>query len=318
MSKKNTEKKTGQLYGNLFTAYDDHAYRNSFELFRKRFEANRFPVKWFKNKICLDGGCGGGRYCLALSALGTKRVYGIDISESAIKDARKRARKLNIANVDFRVASVENIPFDDKSFDSAIVSGVLHHVVNPEKAMSEISRVIKSHGMLYMLVYATEGVWWPLVQILRPLAFTIGFDLMDRAVSRAGLPVNKRRIYLDDLFVPRIDFYTWDRLKCLLERHGFNKITRWKKGRFDHEDSLESYYADLKGFLAIFQAGRDANIPESSKFSRIFDSGVLACEGFLDFVEKMLKAKKNGRITEKRAMQIIIGQGHHRIIAWKK
>jgi len=36
----------------------------------------------------------------------------------------------------------------------------------------------------------------------------IGFAAMDAAITAAGLDVNRRRTYLDDLFVPYIDFYS--------------------------------------------------------------------------------------------------------------
>ena len=38
---------TGQLFGNLFSAYDDKAYVASMELFSRRFEENEFPPNWF-------------------------------------------------------------------------------------------------------------------------------------------------------------------------------------------------------------------------------------------------------------------------------
>ncbi len=316
MSKK-IEEKTGDLFGRLFPAYDELSYLRSMELFPKRLKANRFPLKWFQDKVCLDAGCGNGRYSIALSLMGARKVFGIDISKEAIKDARRRAENLNILNVKFKVASIEILPFVDKYFDTVICSGVLHHTLCPEKAMAEISRVLRPGGLLYILLYATGGIRWPLVQILRNLAKQIGFKALDLALSSAGLAVNKRRTYLDDLFVPIIDFYTWERCRNMLQKYGFEKIKRWDKGRFDHEESLDAYQADLEGFKLLFKSGTGSSIAKLRQHRKLFYAGERICSACIDYVSKMRDAVKRGRISNKEARRIVIGQGHHRIIAWK-
>lgn len=308
---------TGDLFGKLFPSYDDQAYLKSLEIFFKRFEANRFSLEWFKGKVCLDAGCGGGRYSIALALIGAKKVYGIDISKNSIKDACKRAKNFKINNINFTTASLEKLPFKSKSFDFVICSGVIHHTANSEKAMSEIARVLHKGGRLYVLIYATGGIRWPLVQILRPIAKKIGFDVMDSAITAGGFPINKRRTYLDDLFVPIIDFYTWERLKNMLERHGFKNIKRWNKGRFDHEENLDTYLNDLKGFRLLFGSGMNSEDSKRQPHSELFYIGEKIIGTFVDYVSKMRDAVKKGCISEEEAMEMIIGQGHHRIIAWK-
>jgi SAM-dependent methyltransferase len=117
-------------------------------------------------------------------------------------------------------------------------SGVLQHTARPVATLQEISRVLKPGGRVYMLVYATEGVRWPLVQMLRPLAQRIGFVAIDAAITADGIPVNKRRTYLDDLFVPYIDFYSWPALHDLLMAAEFEHVERWVAARFDQEEDL--------------------------------------------------------------------------------
>ena len=162
------------------------------KLLQDRFAENDFPLGWFVGKKCLDVGCGGGRYSLALSSLGVESVTGIDISKESISDARLRAIQLGIENVDFCVGSVTELPFEDESFDCVLFSGVLMHVANPIAALDELSRVVKSRGMLYLLVYATEGVRWPLIQMLRPICQSVGFERLDQAVAMSGLAANRR------------------------------------------------------------------------------------------------------------------------------
>ncbi len=315
--RKRVEKLTGTLFGKLFPMYDNTGYMRSIELFSRRFKVNKFPLEWFKDKTCLDAGCGGGRYSLALSMLGARKVYGADVSKAAIKDARKRAAQYKITNIEFRNSSVEKLPFKNNSFDFIVCSGVVHHTSNPEKSLAEISRVLRPGGGIYMLMYATGGVRWPLVQILRPLAQEIGFNVMDKVCQETGMPPNKRRTYLDDLFVPVIDFYTWGRLKDLLIRNGFTGIKRWEKGRFDHEEDLDSYLKDLKGFYSLFKAGAASKKIRTEPYHQLFCKGRQICKSALDLTDSVQKLVEKGDISEKRAMQVIVGQGHHRIIAWK-
>jgi len=304
----NKELETGQLFGNLFAAYDDENFKFSVDLFERRFRDGGFDLEWFKGKTCLDAGCGGGRYSIAMAKLGAAAVTGIDLSEVGIADAKRRAADLGAGHVKFDVGSVTALPYADSSFDCVISSGVLMHTTNPVGVMSELARVLKPGGMLYMLVYATEGLRWPLVQMLRPIAQHIGFEAMDAAVAKAGMPVNRRRTYLDDLFVPCIDFYTWQCLEGMLAANGLHNAQRWTKGRLDQEETLDTYAKDLSGFLEVFQA-----IPGDAA-----RRAVAICQSVLDHASAIAEDVRAGKLTEPEGREIAIGQGHHRFTAWKR
>ncbi len=317
MPLKTVEKATGALFGKLFPAYDDTLFLSSMELLAKRFSENKFPLKWFKGKKCLDVGCGGGRYSLALAGLGAKEVQGIDVSKAAVADARKRAKAMGVKNVKFQVGSALDLPFADASFDCVIFSGVLMITEEPVKALAEMARVTKPGGMLYLLVYATEGIRWPLVEMLRPLAMTVGFEAMDRAVADAGLAANRRRTYLDDLLVPYIDFYSWECLKDMLKDKGFSKVDRWKKGRLDHEENLTAYLKDMEGFFQIMDAAASSRNKDIKKYKEAFAEGRDLCKSVVDYVRNMKKLVDAGKLKEKDAMTMLVGQGHHRVVAWR-
>ena len=315
---KEIEEKTGSLFGNLFVAFDDENFKRSVELFRKRFDDNGFDLTYFKGKNCLDLGCGGGRYSIALSLLGANSVVGMDVSETGIADARKRAEKLGITNTTFEVGSAYDLPFKDGQFDCVIFSGVLMHTRYPEKAVEEISRVLNKGGMVYMLVYATEGVRWPLVSMLRNISQKIGFEMFDQALKEASLDVNKRRTYLDDLFVPLIDFYSWERLTDLLSKNGFENIERFKKGRLDHEENITAYYNDLRGFKELFEAGAHLKGKISEADSTLFKGGADICNAVLNYVGSVKEEVEKGKISEEEGKKVVMGQGHHRLTAIKR
>lgn len=85
------EKQTGVLFGSLWTSLSDEHYKDSVELFTKRAVANQFDLGWLKGKKCLDAGCGSGRYSVALALHGANSITAIDVSESGLKEATRRA-----------------------------------------------------------------------------------------------------------------------------------------------------------------------------------------------------------------------------------
>jgi SAM-dependent methyltransferase len=47
---------------------------------------------------------------------------------------------------------IESMPFDDASFDSALCNAVLEHIVDPERAMAELARVVRKGGHIVATV----------------------------------------------------------------------------------------------------------------------------------------------------------------------
>jgi len=304
---------TGELFGALWGPYDQQLFEESVALFRRRLDLIGFDVGAFEGKVVLDAGCGGGRNTIAMARLGAATAHGIDIGAQGIEDAKRRSQAL--PGVHFQQASVEAIPFPDATFDVIWCAGVLMHTEHDEHVLDELARVIKPGGLLYMLVYATGGMRWPLIQLLRPLAAQIGQERMEEAVERSGTAANKRRTFLDDLFVPKLDFFHWDRLCTGLEMRGFGSIVRWgPEARLDHEHSLQAYREDLEALHQLLSAGCDVHfgkgVPLFSKAASLTGTTIDAIRWFEGEVAA-------GRLSERDAMERVIGQGHHRLFATK-
>jgi ubiquinone/menaquinone biosynthesis C-methylase UbiE len=315
MDRKELETATGELFGQLWAPFSDKLFAESVALFGKRIDLAKFDVAWFKAKSCLDAGCGGGRNSIAMARLGAKEVLGIDLGKEGLLDARRRAAELGHNNTRFEYASILDIPAPDDSFDMVWCAVVMMITDDAERALNELTRVLKPGGRLYLLVYATEGLRWPLIQMLRPLANLIGMEKMEQAIVGGELAANKRRTFLDDLFCPRLDFYDWQRLRRMLEKRGMLNIERWgDHTRLDHEHTLAAYKEDLKSLAALFGAGRLASTGRDQK---LFAHGLQMILAAIDSIDTTVASVLAGELTEQRAMQELIGQGHHRVIATK-
>jgi ubiquinone/menaquinone biosynthesis C-methylase UbiE len=93
------------------------------------------------NKRILDLGCGTGRYTKILLRLGGN-VWAIDPSEKMLEIARKENK-----NAHFKKAAASKIPFSSDFFDMVVASLCIDHVREIDKALSEVSRVLKKDGI---------------------------------------------------------------------------------------------------------------------------------------------------------------------------
>ena len=95
----------------------------------------------------LDGGCGPGTITKGLAEIvAPGRVLGIDREQSQIDLALRLTD--GCPTIEFRTDDLCGLTAADESFDVVFVHGVLEHIADPEKAISEIRRVLKSGGLV--------------------------------------------------------------------------------------------------------------------------------------------------------------------------
>lgn len=95
----------------------------------------------------LDIACGTGKSTEPLVSEGLE-ISGVDIDPLMIEEARKQAL-LKGLDIQYSVAEAEKLPFEDGYFDAVTVGTAFHWFVN-DKAMSEIRRVLKGNGLLFV------------------------------------------------------------------------------------------------------------------------------------------------------------------------
>jgi arsenite methyltransferase len=96
----------------------------------------------------LDLGSGAGNDCfVARASVGEEgHVTGLDFSDAMIEKARRNTSRVGYANVDFIKGDIEELPFQNESFDVVLSNCVLNLVPDKQKAFSEILRVLKPGG----------------------------------------------------------------------------------------------------------------------------------------------------------------------------
>ena len=101
-----------------------------------------------KGDHVLDLGSGAGNDCFVARTLTgeTGSVTGLDFTEEMLAKARINLEKTGYKNISFVNGDIENMPFEDNTFDVIISNCVLNLVPDKEKAFSEIFRVLKPGG----------------------------------------------------------------------------------------------------------------------------------------------------------------------------
>jgi ubiquinone/menaquinone biosynthesis C-methylase UbiE len=94
----------------------------------------------------LEFGCGSDMTALKLApAVG--RYLATDISSEMIDIGREKAQAENVANIEFQVASLEQAPWPDASFDAILGFNILHLVKDRVDTLRAVHRLLKPGGM---------------------------------------------------------------------------------------------------------------------------------------------------------------------------
>ena len=106
----------------------------------------------------LDLGSGSGMdvFVAALKVGATGRVCGADMTDEQLEKAERLRRESGFENVSFHKAYIENLPFNDATFDVVISNGVINLCADKEKVFGEISRVLKGGGRMVIADIVTE------------------------------------------------------------------------------------------------------------------------------------------------------------------
>jgi SAM-dependent methyltransferase len=98
----------------------------------------------------LDLGSGSGMdvFVAALHVGETGSVTGLDMTEEQLAKARELRDDAGFDTVSFEQGYIEDLPFDDGSFDVVISNGVINLSAEKERVFAEVNRVLVPEGRL--------------------------------------------------------------------------------------------------------------------------------------------------------------------------
>ncbi|PTQ98127.1 methyltransferase family protein [Mucilaginibacter yixingensis] len=98
----------------------------------------------------LDIGCGTGLFCQMAVQAGAQ-VTGFDATQQFIEQARRR-----VPGIDFVVGEMEELPFQDSSFDIVTGFNSFQYAANVSNALAEAKRVLKPGGKLVTMIWGNR------------------------------------------------------------------------------------------------------------------------------------------------------------------
>lgn len=133
----------------VYNTYNKIAYEFSNSRYKVWDSVNKFISELPKNSEVLEVGCGNGKNLLIRNDLIFK---GCDISDEFVKICKNK--QLDVIRDD-----ITNLSFVNDSIDNTLCVAVIHHMVNEErrlKAISELIRITKPNGQIFIEVWAME------------------------------------------------------------------------------------------------------------------------------------------------------------------
>jgi demethylmenaquinone methyltransferase / 2-methoxy-6-polyprenyl-1,4-benzoquinol methylase len=178
----------------------------------------RAAVRWSEarpGESVLDCATGTGDLAIAFKkVVGSGRVVGTDFVPEMLDVARRKT-----GEVTFDVADVTALPYEDASFDISSISFGIRNVHDPERAISELARVIRSGGRVMIL------------ELGQPAGRIFGalYDFYRRTIlPRLGGAVTGRRQAYEYLESSAARFPSGDAFVRLMRESGSFASIEWK------------------------------------------------------------------------------------------
>jgi SAM-dependent methyltransferase len=202
--------------------------------------------EWLKDKHALDVGCGSGRWTKYVSQF-AGFVEAIDPSKAVFASAKLLQKT---PNTRISKAGVDNIPFENSSFDFVFSLGVLHHIPDTQLAMQRCVEKLKPQGKFLVYLYYNfeqRGV------LFKSIFFVS--HMLRLIISK--LPASLKRLVCDLIAI--VIYSPLIYLSKIIEKLGFTKLS--------NQIPL-SYYKSHSFFIVRNDALDRFGTPLEQRFSR--------------------------------------------------
>ena len=100
----------------------------------------------------LEAGCGIGAQTITLAKNSPKAlITSVDISETSLAEARRKATHAGLTNVKFEQADIFKLPYEQDSFDHIFLCFVLEHLPQPGEALKMLKQHLKQGGTITVI-----------------------------------------------------------------------------------------------------------------------------------------------------------------------
>lgn len=189
-------------YDEIATTLDDATTACDFHLRDLEIELASEYIR--DDDAVLDVGCGLGAALRHYAATRKISAFGIDYSAKMIEGARTRLAETQPAlGIDFREASVVDLPFEDGTFDVVTSHRCLMALLDwdlQQEALLEIHRVLKAGATLVLMEGTLEGL-----ERLNSYRRRFGLDEIDPSGKERLLTLKFREEALLDFVEPRYE-----------------------------------------------------------------------------------------------------------------
>ena len=138
------ESRAGELDELALTYEHPEAYKRFF--YRARFRAVLGALDPQAGEEILEVGCGSGAYTRELVERGA-RVTATEVAPGPLAQARRNLGPL-AAETELRIEDAQRLSLPDGRFDKVLLSEVIEHVPEPDRAIAEAARVLRPGGLL--------------------------------------------------------------------------------------------------------------------------------------------------------------------------
>lgn len=211
---------TKELFQTAWTTYNQDTYAHSLKLMQSRLAISGFDKNYFAGKRCIDGGCGTGRFAIAMALAGAKEVIAADFGDESLTFLEERKKEFGVPQVKPVKTDVTDLSaFESDSFDFVASHGVLHHTPHPDRGIREHFRITRPNGQYWLYLYGAGGIYWPLYDELRKLLLGIEPKEIRRIFRDFGLREGLIYTFLDNFLAPRV-YYSLEQTLDLLRPLG--------------------------------------------------------------------------------------------------
>jgi ubiquinone/menaquinone biosynthesis C-methylase UbiE len=157
----------------------------------------------------LDVGTGTAQIPIALCTRhATARVTAIDMAEHMLSLGRANVERAGFSDrVRLERIDAKRMPFEAASFDVVMSNSIVHHIPEPFAVLSEMARVIKRGGLLFVR------------DLLRPVSEATLADFVRTYAGDAD--AHQQKMFADSLHAA----LTLEEMQALVKRLGFDEAT---------------------------------------------------------------------------------------------